>query len=164
MENFWNIVHFFAYKFISKVYSTKSAEYLYHTRLGQKLLAINSRNAAMALKDLKFAYTDKRVGQSSFTAFGIMTAIPLALLFGLYDFYVLIFNSAFKIYPIVILCLLSCLFNYFLLLYKDKYVKYFKKFEKQPCKWKRKWAWISAGVILFPFLALVCSFMAMLPK
>jgi hypothetical protein len=43
-------------------------------------------------------------------------------------------------------------------------MKYFKRFEKQPRQWKRKWAWISAGVILFPFLALACGFIAVLPK
>jgi hypothetical protein len=35
----------------------------------------------MALKDLKFAYTNKRVEQSSLLAFGIMMAMPLALLY-----------------------------------------------------------------------------------
>jgi hypothetical protein len=59
---------------------------------------------------------------------------------------------------------ISGFINYFLLFRHDKYLKYFKKFKKQSRGWKVKWAWISAGVILFPFLVLAGSFIAMLPK
>jgi hypothetical protein len=43
-------------------------------------------------------------------------------------------------------------------------MKYFKRFEKQTPHRKRKWARISTGVILFPFIALALGFIAMLPK
>lgn len=166
MENFWNTIHFFAYKFLNKLYmlSLKPAIWYFNSSLIKAVFKKNGRTPEMALKDFTFFLTDKRVGQSSFYALGIMIAMPFAFLFGLYDFYVLIFNSAFEIYLIVIFGLLSCLLNYFLLSRHDKYIKYFKNFEKQPREWKVKWAWISAGVILFPFLVLASSFIAMLPK
>ena len=45
------------------------------------------------------------------------------------------------------------LFDYIL----DKYLKYFKEFDKKPRKWKIKWARISLGVILLQFIFFLLS-------
>ncbi|MDR0682641.1 MAG: hypothetical protein LBG15_12475 [Dysgonamonadaceae bacterium] len=172
MERFWNIIHFFAYKYMTKSYIIfiKPVHFLYNTNLSKKFLARNGRTPETAMKEFKFALTDKRVGQSSFFAYGIMFAMPFVFLFGLHNFLFFVFNrwiiaaDKLSIYPIVIYGIFSYLLNDFLLLRKDKYIKYFKKFERQPREWKVKWAWISAGVILFPFLVLAGSFIAMLPE
>ena len=171
MEKFWNIIHWVAYKVLNKPYmlSTKIAIWSYNTAWGKSLLKKNGRNADIALKELRFAYTDKRFGQSSYWAFGVPFMMPIFFLFGLQNFYLLIFNngqipSSFEIFICILLIniLITTLLNYYLLLYKDKYLKYFKQFEKQPHKWKVKWAWISLGVILFPFLMLIGSLIVML--
>ena len=174
MEKFWNTIHFFAYKLMNKLYmsniTVKLANIYFNTAFVKNIFKRNGRTPEMAMKDLKFAYTDKRVGQSSFWAAGIMFAMPFVFFFGLHNFYFLIFNDRWipsfeiYIYPLVIYGVISGFINYFLLLHKDKYLKYFKKFEKQSHEWKVKWAWISVGVILFPFLVLIGSFIAMLPK
>jgi hypothetical protein len=71
MENFWNIVHFFAYKFMAKFFLTsiKPATWYCNTALVKKIFEKNGRNAEIAIKELKFAMTDKRAGRSSFWAF-----------------------------------------------------------------------------------------------
>jgi hypothetical protein len=170
MEQFWNIIHFFAYKFLTKLYvsSLRIAKWYYNTALVKKIFEKNGRNAEIAIKEFKFALIDKRVGQSSFFAYGIMIAMPFVFLCSLHNFYFLIFNNyptlAMLIYPIVFYGIISGVLNHYLISRHDKYIKYFKKFEKQPREWKVKWVWISAGVILFPFLVLASSFIAMLPK
>lgn len=48
--------------------------------------------------------------------------------------------------------------NYFLLWRDYKYLDYFEKFDKEPASEKRKWAWISLGVLVGIILLLVLSF------
>jgi hypothetical protein len=114
--------------------------------------------------------TNPILSVNSWYASLVMIAMPFMFFLGLHNFYFLIFNErqipSFEayIYPLVIYGVISGFINYFLLFRKDKYLNYFKRFKKQPRKWKVKWAWISAGVILFPFLVLASSFIAMLPK
>jgi hypothetical protein len=131
-------------------------------------LARKGRTPDVALKDFTFALTDKRTGQSSFWAYGIMNVIPIAICFSLEMLYISFVNTSLSpelfISIMIVYVVAISLLNYFLLLHKDKYLKYFKKFKKQPHQWKVKWAWISAGVILFPFLVLMGSFIAILPK
>jgi hypothetical protein len=166
MERFWNIIHFFAYKFLTKMYmsSLKVAVWYFNTALVKKIFEKNGRNAEMAMKDLKFAFTDKRAGQSSFYAYGIMIAIPFVFLFvshnlilNALDLWVTVDNKL-SFFPIIFYAILSGLLNYRLLLRHDKYIKYFKKFEKQPRKWKVKWAWISSIFIAFPFIVFISIF------
>ncbi len=169
MEKFWNIIHFFAYKLMNKWFMpSKILMKWFNSSLSRKLLAINGRTPEMAMKDFKFAMTDKRFGQSSFWAFGIMFAMPFVFCFALQCFYIAFVakpkNPGSFFFVMLLYGSVSAIVNYFLLLHKDKYIKYFKKFEKQPREWKVKWAWISVGVILFPFLVLIGSFIAMLPK
>jgi hypothetical protein len=139
----------------------------FNTAFVKYILKKNGRNPEMAWKDLKFAYTDKKFGQSSYWAYGIMFAIPISACFALELLYISyvhslsaeVFIGVFFSYAAIIFLL-----NYFLLMRHNKYIKYFRQFERQPHEWKVKWAWISAGVILFPFLVLAGSFIAMLPK
>jgi uncharacterized membrane protein YfcA len=58
---------------------------------------------------------------------------------------------------IIIIC------NYVLIAHKDKYLKYFKEFDKKPRKWKVKWAWISFGFFAFLFGFFVLSALVLNP-
>jgi hypothetical protein len=116
-------------------------------------------------------------GLSNIFAGALVGFLPFILLFGIHIFYFMIFWEkqipnfevlSFKItdfqvfiYPIFIYGVISYLISYIFLFRKDKYLKYFKKFNKKPHKWKVKWAWISFGVILFPLIVLISSFVAM---
>ncbi|MCX6833773.1 MAG: hypothetical protein NTW07_01335 [candidate division Zixibacteria bacterium] len=53
---------------------------------------------------------------------------------------------------------LSAAFNYALVWRRDKYLGYFKKFEKMPPKVRRRWAWTSLAFVLGVILFLVGSF------
>jgi archaellum biogenesis protein FlaJ (TadC family) len=50
---------------------------------------------------------------------------------------------------------------WFSVIHKDKYLTYFKEFEKEPTEVKRKWAWISFGVVVGIILLLIASFWIM---
>jgi hypothetical protein len=54
--------------------------------------------------------------------------------------------------------IMSFIFNYFVLFRNNKSVVYFQEFEKKPKGWKRKWSWISLGIILIIVLFLIGSF------
>lgn len=51
--------------------------------------------------------------------------------------------------------------NYFALWKNDKYLTYFKEFEKETREMKRKWAWISFSLVLGIFGLLIFSFYCM---
>ena len=78
--------------------------------------------------------------------------------FGLHMYYFILFNNSYVpsaevfIFPLFLYGILSGVINYYLLFRKDKYLKYFRKFEKESREWKIKWAWISFGVILASFM------------
>jgi cobalamin synthase len=168
MEKFWNIIHFFAYKLDYKL-----TIFLYkYTAFKFYDMPFMKRRCEKTGQDPKKAvievFKDPRFGFSSFFAYGTMIAIPFVFLFGLQLYYAaFISKSVMNEYFFIVLFAYSipcALLNYFLLLHKDKYLKYFRLFEKQPRAWKVKWAWISAVVILFPFLVLIGSFIVNLPK
>ena len=61
MEKFWNIIHYSIYKVLTKIYlsTTWIAEKYFETKFVKWIFKKNKRNSEIALKDLKFAYTDK---------------------------------------------------------------------------------------------------------
>lgn len=66
-----------------------------------------------------------------------------------------------KIVFVAVCLILTMGFNYIVLWKNDKYVDYFEKFEKEPKVKKRKWAWISFGVVVGIFLLMILSFAIM---
>ena len=58
-------------------------------------------------------------------------------------------NQELPVELLVVCLIVIAVFDYILILHKDKYLKYFKKFDKKPHKWKIKWAWISFLTIFF---------------
>ena len=163
MEWLWNVVHWVVYKVITKSYLCwlkidPITNYVYKTEWAKK--RFEKMGKLDPVKEVKFALTDKRVGSSSYYAGLFVIILPIVFLISIDFIYWAFFSSELQslltyVGPILLDAILSFIFNYFLLFRKDKYVRYFKKFEKQPREWKVKWAWISAGVILFPFVLLV---------
>ena len=105
------------------------------------------------------------IGLSSIFAGILVGLLPMIFFFGLHCFYIknIAKPKNFESFLVIFISysIISFLFSYILLFHKDKYLKYFKEFDKKPRKWKVKWAWISLGVILFPFIVLASSFWAM---
>ena len=174
MEKFWNIIHFFANTFLNKANMAldKISPFTLILKIPavEKLIIKRGGSIEMVNKAASNIVTNPILSVNNWYAGLVMTAMPFVFFFGLHNFYFLILNDrqipSFEIYiyPLVIYGVISGFINYFLLFRKNQYLKYFKKFKKQSHKWKVKWAWISAVVILFPFLVLAGSFIAMLPK
>lgn len=164
MEKFWNIIHWVIYKFWTKsfLYPIK----IYNTSLARKILKKNGRTPQMAKEEVKFFLTDVKFGENLYYAELVIFIVCVALLFSVETICLVIFNKQMPqlaqcLALLVINIILTVLFNNLLLFRKNKYIKYFKQFEKQPHTWKVKWAWISAVVILFPFLLLAGCFWVM---
>ena len=64
-------------------------------------------------------------------------------------------------YHVVGFVVLSFVVDYFLLFKHDKYIGYFKEFEKMEKADRKRWAWISFGVILGILFFAVGSFLFM---
>jgi len=48
-------------------------------------------------------------------------------------------------------------FIYYSVLHKDKYLQYFKEFDKKTMQWKKKWMWMTLCIILFVILSFIGS-------
>lgn len=148
VERFWNIVYYFACHFNYTLYLlwlkinpvTKSeieepAEFL-NEHLGNRQKGINiSRGGLMFALPV-------------FTLFSLLLICANRFHFTAVMFKVLLFIS-------FAFCIVS---TFFLLFFKEKYLKYFKEFEKNTKEWHSKWAIISFFVIIIPFLMIVFSF------
>jgi hypothetical protein len=117
------------------------------------------------VENLLDAWKKPDIGLSSIFAGGLMYGLPVIFFSGLHFFCMSFvekskrlenFQEIFLTYTLV-----SFLFTYIFIFYKDKYVKYFNIFEKQSRQWKIKWAWICLGIILLPFIVLIGSFIAL---
>ena len=165
MERFWNIIHYFAYRadcrFKYYLYKYTGIFKLYNCPWTRK------RFEKRGIKDSIAYLTDDIESYTFMIAYKLIIGLPIMLLFGLHNFYFLVFFAnevpTFEayVYPIVVYCIISFVINDYVLFRKDKYLKYFKVFSKMPHQWRVKWAWISFGVILFPYLVLGLSFVAM---
>jgi hypothetical protein len=179
MEQFWNIVHYFVYRGYCKLnlIANKFSPILYIYKNVPYFKRHFEKKGYDPEKVVNEAWERPESGISGFFAEIVMVALPIILLFGLHFFSFLIFwdrqvptfevfniqitESQVIVYPMFVYTAISFLINYIFLLHKNKYLKYFKKFNKKPHKWKVKWAWISFGVILFPFIVLISSFVVL---
>lgn len=171
MEEFWNIIHFFAFTFLNKASRAldKISPFTLMLKIPvvEKFLIKRGGSVEMINKASDDVVTNPLVSVNSFYSGLIMHLMLVVFLFGMQTFYFVIFNNGkFPPFEVFVLALfvnlsISFLLNYFLLFRKDKYLRYFKKFKKKPRAWKVKWGLISAGVVLFPFLVLAGSFVAM---
>jgi hypothetical protein len=162
MERFWNIVYYFAYRGYFKLHliTNKFNPILYLYKNMPFFIRHFEKKGYNPKKVVNEAWERPDIGISNIFASGLMYGIIMFFFIDLHLCYFAIFScdkvpsfEAF-IYPLFVYIAISCLINYILLNRKDKYLKYFKEFNKKPRKWKVKWAWISLGVILFPFIFL----------
>jgi len=166
MERFWNIVHYFAYRAVYKLYLASNKFslifYIYKLPFCKKHFIKKGYDPVEKVNE---AFKRPDIGLSTIFAGGLMYGLPMIFFFGLHCFYIAFVAKPknFESFLIIFISysIISFLFSYILLFHKDKYLKYFREFDKKPRKWKLKWAWISFGVILLPFVVLASSFAAM---
>jgi hypothetical protein len=166
MERFWNIVHYFVYRGDLKL--TLLFNYINPFRWICFIPVVRNFFYTKQGFDIveEIEKTQKRpdIGLSSIIAGGIMNSlgffICLALVNLFYGFNGIAMNL--RLYHFMIMVGVSLVANYFLLFKKNKYLAYFKEFEKMSQKNKRKWSLISLGVVIGIVLFLIGSFFILL--
>ena len=132
IELVWNMVYYFIYKRYKGIF-----------------LLFSKKTYALNLSDVK----SNRCMSLMFIFGSLISLSFFCILAGLYS----------KVFPnslviVIVAAIPSGVLNYFLLMYKDKCVSYFKEFETKPKQWKRKWSWFSFGTIVLIFVFLIYSF------
>jgi hypothetical protein len=169
MERFWNIVHYFAYRANYKLHlmfnKINPVLYVYKLPFAKRHFEKKGYDPVDVVNE---AYRRPDIGISQIFSGGLMYALPGIFFVGLHCLYIAFVEKPKSweqfLYVFIGYWVISFLINHIFLFRHDKYISYFKEFEKMPRKWKIKWAWISFGVILFPFLTIAAGFIALLPK
>jgi hypothetical protein len=110
--------------------------------------------------EMNKAFKNPELGLSSIVSGGIIYTLFFLLCFGLINLISGIVQIEFnlQLYHFILLMLLSIILNYFLVFKHDKYLSYFKEFEKMTPKEKTKWAWISFALSMGILFFAVASF------
>jgi hypothetical protein len=96
------------------------------------------------------AIKNPRVGINSILAGGHMYLLIILLAFGLLFIYSALIGHHIRIGYTQFLYIIapSFIVNYFSLFKDDKYLSYFKEFEKMPAEEKKRWGWVTFSVVL----------------
>ncbi|MBS1667827.1 MAG: hypothetical protein JST58_10665 [Bacteroidetes bacterium] len=159
IEFVWNVVHYFVWKLDYKAhlfFNKINPFMLLHKLPFQKKMY--ERRGININEDINRSFKDPKYGLSSVRAGGFMFILSLVISFTLFCFIQSIKNSGYlsSVFFIVIAVVLGVL-NYFILLYKDKYLEYFKEFEIKPKVWKKKWGMVSLTIVFLIMLLLILS-------
>jgi hypothetical protein len=163
MERFWNIIHYFAYRADYKlrllcIKISPILNGLYKLPFAKKHF---QKIGMDPVEVVKHAFKRPDIGISQIFSGALMAGLTFFILWGAHNIYIafsldrmaLVNRSHF------IVCLvITFVVNGFLLFHHDKYLKYFKEFDKMPRRWKIKWAWISLGVFIGILLFFIGSF------
>lgn len=164
MERFWNIIHYCAYNGDYKLH-------LLFNNINPIVLLLRipfikkfySKKGVDVESNLNTAFKRPDVGLSSMRVGGLMYVLIFFFQLGIIEFFLGITRARpqgiflIAIPPFII----SIILNYILLFKKNKYLKYFNEFDKMDKSFKRKWSWISFGVIIGILLFLILGFIFM---
>jgi len=137
---------FFTKRFRNKIYrrqlqnSAELEEYMYGKKYGQSIgsahhwFGLFYSGYPTILSFVLLGYADKMFGSLSMIPALTLIAIPIALC------YIPAYNAVFT---------------------KDRYLAYFKKFEKKDQQWHRKWKWITIGFCVGSVIAIAFGVIAM---
>jgi cobalamin biosynthesis protein CobD/CbiB len=114
------------------------------------------------VEELNKSFKKKDTGISSFRAGGLMILLIVLFCTGIGYFFIGLFRiSYFNANIFILVVPITLLFNYFLLFKNNKYLSYFKEFDKMERADKKIWGWISLLVIFFFFFFAIGSFVFM---
>lgn len=151
MERIWNIVHYFVYKADYKRHllfnKINPILFFYRSSIAKKHFKKKGINP---IQELNKAYKRPDIGISSIWSGGLMYLFVFLLCFGVVNLYSAIVQKELnlRVYHFFALIAISFVVNHFLLFRHEKYRAYFKEFEKMQKADKKKWGWISFGVIM----------------
>lgn len=161
MERFWNIIHYFVYKFDYKLHllfnKINPVYYFYKLPFAKKHFEKMGIDPTV---ETNKAFKRPDVGISSIRAGGFMYILVFLLCLGIANVFFGIVQQGLnlKLYHFIIFIVISLLVNQILLFRDKKYLTYFKEFEAMSKELKNKWAWISLIVIFSILLFGIGSF------
>lgn len=175
MERFWNYVHSSFFYFGNIIFNlfSKLDPFNYLLRMPFIVKMYEKRgisNPAKQVDDIVFR--NKETGWLSIWSSTQMGGILVLLEYSIFNLFQALLgksliqyiweNSLNKWIFLISLLVIPAIINYYLLWKNDKYLTYFKEFEKEPKAVKRKWTWISFGIVVGTVLLLVFSFWVMI--
>lgn len=177
MERIWNYIHYFIFLFENKstYFFRKILSFIFYPIVQIKFLKQGIEKRGSSFKEIdKVAINtlnNPEYGKSITIAGLQMGGLIIFVEYSLFNFLQAILGKSLIQYVwedslytgifIVSLLIIPAIINYFLLWKNDKYLTYFKEFEKEPKIIKQKWAWISFGVVASIVLLLIFSFWIM---
>ena len=165
MERFWNIIHYFVYLGFYKLHlltnKINPVLFLYKTKLFKrrfKKLGIDN-----PYDELNYAFKRPDIGICIIFAGGAMGGLTLCLISGISSFYHGISKTPVKLNltTFIIIVVIVLAINYLLIERNDKYIKYFKEFDKMSGIERKKWKRISIAVVLGIILFCIGGFIFM---
>lgn len=165
MERFWNIIHYFVYRGDYKLHLLFN--YINPVRwilLIPGIKRFYDEKKINVLEESEKAFLRPDIGISNMRTGVFMYLIFFFICFGLINYVSGILQTELdlKLYHFITLIIITLIVNYFLLFKQNKYLTYFKEFDKMPKEDKKKWAWISFVVILGILLFFIGSFVFMI--
>lgn len=177
MERIWNYIHYFIFLFENNAtyFFRKILSFIFYPIAQIKFLKQGIEKRGSSFKEIdKVAINtlnNPEYGKSITIAGLQMGGLMIFVEYSLFNFLQAILgksliqyvweDSLYKWIFIVTLLIIPTIINYLLLWKNDKYLTYFKEFEKEPKIKKQKWAWISFGVVASIVLLLIFSFWIM---
>ncbi len=172
MERFWNIIHYFLYKAFCKLFMGFSKIDPFDLLIRQiyRIPAVKrfseKRGATLKVIDdgLDKVFKNPSYGLSSMFAGIYITFFPTIFLIGLDIIISVLTNTLSPEYAkasyirSIIFGVILYFISYIFIFRHDKYLKYFKEFDRKPKQWHVKYGRISLAVCLIPFAVLILSF------
>ncbi|MCW3162627.1 hypothetical protein [Chryseobacterium oryctis] len=175
MERIWNYVHYFIYQF--EIKASKIITYpitLIFDLIYKIPFIVNSlKKKNSSPKEIRAA-SDNAINNRTYGQNIVMSGIHMGGLiilieYGLFNIFQTILGksliqffwepgSSYKWLFVAILLIAPWILNEKLLFKNNKYLKYFDEFDQESKKVRRKWAWISLGIIIGIFSFFVLSF------
>jgi uncharacterized integral membrane protein len=165
---FWQMLHYNVYRFHFFV-SDKIIGLPFDLFLRNKhIVNLYKKRGVENPADLvRKATTRSDIGPVNWKTDGTMILLIALITFSILNFATaiagyMVWSSWSPLIFILMIGIPSILINYFALWKDDKYLTYFKVFEKETKAVKQKWAWISFGVVVGIILILIASFWIMI--
>ena len=165
MERFWNIIHYFVYRAFYKFHlffnKINPLLFLYKSPFGKR--HFENLGIADPIDELNKTFKRPDIGISSIWAGGLMYCLVFTILWGFENLYsaVILKYYNLNIYHFIFFVAMSFLVNHLLLFRHDKYLRYFKEFDKMQKQEIIKWGWISFMVVLSILFFIIGSFVVL---
>ncbi|SDG27439.1 hypothetical protein [Epilithonimonas hungarica] len=163
LETFWNTIHYFNYRFELKIQKFLRGDGNYSQPTSnlevQKWRDVEKEIFEKGVKDPRYGFSSIMAGNF---IFGLAVIIGGGIFFILMGLIKYLIGTDINVALFVIVCIVPFVsLTYYYVFYKDKYLIYFKEFDKKPKEWRIKWKWISFFTIIGVILFLILSFILM---